>query len=59
MSDQSNSEYFAARAAEARAMSEAATDPRCAAAHAEMAARYTALSKEFETERPRLRIAIR
>ena len=56
MSTQANSEYFAARAAEALVMSEAADDPRAAAAHAEMAIRYAALAKEFEGERPNLRV---
>ena len=57
MSDQTNSEYFAARAQEAREKSQSATDPRAAAAHAEMAARYEELAVEFEVERPKLRIA--
>ena len=54
MSDQSNSEYFMTRAAEALKMSEAAEDARAAAVHAEMAVRYAALAKEFE--RPKLQL---
>ena len=57
MSDPTNSEYFAARAQEARKKSQSATDPRAAAAHAEMAARYAELAVEFEVERPKLGIA--
>ena len=57
MSDPTNSEYFAARAQEDRKKSQSATDPRAAAAHAEMAARYAELAVEFEVERPKLRIA--
>ncbi len=47
MSDQTNAGYFAARALEARKRSRSANDPRAAAAHAEMAARYEELAAEF------------
>lgn len=47
MSDPTNSQYFAGRAAAERAMSAAATDPRAAAIHAELADRYEELAIEF------------
>ena len=46
MSKQDHSEYFAARAIAERRLSQAATDPRTAAVHAELAARYEALSAD-------------
>lgn len=49
MADISNSEYFAARALEAREMSRIAKDPRAAIAHAEMAGRYEELALEFDS----------
>ena len=54
MSNQSNCEYFLARAVEELRLSEEAEDARAAAAHAELAVRYAALSKEFE--RPKLHL---
>lgn len=42
-----NAEYFASRAVAERALSEAATDPRAAAIHAELADRYEELALEF------------
>lgn len=50
MSDQTNAEYFAGRAAIERAMSEAASDQRVAAIHAELAERYEQLAAQFSTE---------
>ncbi|HEU4704889.1 MAG TPA: hypothetical protein VFS45_04190 [Sphingomicrobium sp.] len=47
MSDPTNAEYFAGRAAAERAMSAAATDPRAAAIHADLAERYDELAIEF------------
>lgn len=47
MSNQTNAEYFARRAAVERAMSEAATNQRAAAIHAELAERYDELALEF------------
>lgn len=44
MSSQSNAEYFAGRAAIERGLSESAADPRAAAIHAELAARYEELA---------------
>lgn len=41
------SEYFASRAVAEEAMSHFAVEPRVAAAHAEMAARYEQLAEEF------------
>jgi hypothetical protein len=46
------SEYFASRAVAEETMSGFATDPRVAAAHAEMAERYEALAVEFDINRP-------
>jgi hypothetical protein len=40
----SNSDYFSARAAEARALAEAAHDPRIRAIHKQMAANYELLA---------------
>ena len=52
MSEFPTSEYYADRArAELRA-SQVATDPRAAAAHAELAARYEALSSDPSLELP-------
>lgn len=42
MSDNTNPDYFARRAAEERARAQQASDERVAAAHAEMAAQYEA-----------------
>lgn len=57
MSEYPTSEYFADRArAELRA-SQVATDPRAAAAHAELAARYEALSSDPSLELPEQRSA--
>ena len=58
MSDQTNAEYFAARAIAERRYSEVASDPRMAEAHAEMATRFEALAREFALEYQRLRIRI-
>ena len=44
--------YYAARAIAERRMSQAATDPRVAAAHAEMSARYEALAGSPSFELP-------
>lgn len=49
----SDKEYFAQRAIVERELSEAASDPRAAAVHAEMAQRFEELAS---AERPRLRI---
>ena len=46
--------YFAARALEERRLSEAATDPRAAAIHAEMDARYEGLASDPAFELPML-----
>lgn len=48
MSDLTNSEYFAHRAAEAWEMSKAASDPRAVRAHTYMARQYEALAAEFD-----------
>ena len=45
------SEYFASRAIAEETMSNFAVDPRVAAAHAEMAARYNQLAEEFDINR--------
>ena len=50
MSKPTNAEYFAGRAVIERARSEAATDPRAAAIHAELAERYEALAQQFTAE---------
>jgi hypothetical protein len=57
MSKQTDQPYFAARAREERRMNEAATDPRAAAVHAEMEARYEALASDPTFELPMLREA--
>jgi hypothetical protein len=46
------SEYFKSRAVAEQAMSAFATDPRVAAAHAEMAEHYEALAVKFDIHRP-------
>ena len=46
------SEYFASRAVAEETMSNFAVDPRVAAAHAEMAARYQQLAEEFDIKGP-------
>lgn len=48
MSDLTNAEYFAHRAAQARVLSATATDPRAAEAHLDMALRYDELAAEFQ-----------
>ena len=58
MSNRSNSQYFAALATIERRRSMAALDPQYAFARAEMAARFESLAMAFETEIPRLRMAI-
>ena len=45
------SEYFRSRAVAEQTMSDFATDPRVAAAHAEMAERFEALAVEFNIYR--------
>ena len=45
------SEYFASRAVAEQAMESFATEPRVAAAHAEMAERYEQLAEEFDINR--------
>jgi hypothetical protein len=57
MSKQSDKPYFAARALEERRVGEAATDPRAAAIHAEMEARYEALASDPTFELPMRREA--
>ena len=52
MSRQAHTEYLIARAIAERRMSQSATDPRAAAAHAELAARYEALAAEHDAEAP-------
>lgn len=52
-----DNEYFAARAISERRMSEAAADPRAAAVHDELAARYEALASEPSLELPSIRSA--
>lgn len=44
--------YYAARAIAERRQSQAATDPRAAAVHAEMSARYEALASDPSLELP-------
>ena len=44
--------YYAARAIAERRQSQAATDPRTAAVHAEMSARYEALASDPSLELP-------
>ncbi len=51
MSNPPNAEYFSARARESRNRTASATDPRAAAAHADMAARYERLAAEFDPHR--------
>ena len=50
MPDQTNSEYFAARAVEHRKLSQTTADARAAAIHAELSARYAELSLEFDAK---------
>jgi hypothetical protein len=57
MSEFPTSEYYADRARAERRASEAASDPRAAAAHAELAARYEALSSDPSLELPVQRTA--
>jgi len=45
------SEYFRSRAIAEETMSGFSTDPRVAAAHAEMAERYEQLAEEFDVNR--------
>ena len=52
MTEESHAEYFAERELIERAKGSAATDPRVAAAHTEMADRYEALAKVFGAKRP-------
>jgi hypothetical protein len=52
-----DAEYFSDRASVEMALSRVATDPRAAAAHADMATRYEKLAAEFKIERAGLRIA--
>ena len=47
MPDQTNAEYFRMRAADERARSRQATDPRSTAAHAELANRYEEMAERF------------
>jgi hypothetical protein len=54
MSNHPDQQYFAARALEERRMSEAATNPRAIAIHAEMEARYEALACDLPFELPML-----
>ena len=56
MSDR-DAEYFADRALVELAMSRAATDPRAATAHAEMAERYEKLATEFKSNQPKQQVA--
>lgn len=53
----SDNEYFAVRASVERELSEAAADPRAAAAHAELAERFATLASGPQTRRAKLRIA--
>ena len=57
MSDR-DADYFADRALVELAMSRVATDPRAAAAHAEMAERYEKLAAEFKGDKPKLQVAL-
>ncbi|HLO21687.1 MAG TPA: hypothetical protein VK192_14500 [Sphingomicrobium sp.] len=50
MSEQTSAEYFKKRADDERARSEQATDPRAAAAHAELADRYEEMAGRFDEE---------
>ena len=50
--EQARSEYFAERAIAEHRLVEAATDPRAAAAHGELAARYEALASNPSLELP-------
>lgn len=52
MSRQAHTEYLAARAIAERRMGQAARDPRAAAVHAELAARYEALAADPSLELP-------
>ena len=52
-----DAEYFADRATVELAMSHIATDPRVAAAHLEMAARYEKLVAEFLVQQRRSKVA--
>jgi hypothetical protein len=55
---QSDEDYYAARAAAERRLSQTASDPRAAGVHEAMAERYEALRASTNVERPVLRIAI-
>ena len=48
MPEQDNAEYFRMRAQDERLRSQHATDPRAAAAHADMADRYEEMAAQFE-----------
>jgi len=52
MSEPTKSDYYAERARAERRLAEAATNPCAAAAHAELAARYEALSSDPSLELP-------
>lgn len=52
MTDQFEAEYFADRALVEQDLSRAATNPKAAAAHAELAERYQALAEMFRSEHP-------
>lgn len=52
MSELPTSEYYADRAQAERRRAEGATDPRAAAIHSELAARYEALSSDPSLELP-------
>ena len=57
MSHHPHSEYYADRALAERRMMEAATDPRAAAIHSELVARYEALASYPSLDLPTLRSA--
>ena len=53
----SKQDYYAARAIDERLQSQAATDPRAAATHLELSARYEALAADPSLELPSLELA--
>jgi len=57
MTHHPTSDYYADRALAERRMMEAATDPRAAAIHAELVARYEALASYPSLDLPSLRSA--
>jgi len=56
MNEQSDQDYYAARAAVERALSDTATDPGIAIIHTQMADRYDALAAGLGSMPPLLRV---